>query len=69
VAGIARRHAVAGWVRNLPDGRVQLLAQGAEAEVQRFLQDIRENWEGYIADEQAETRQPTGQLTRFEIRH
>jgi len=69
VASIARRYAVAGWVRNLPDGRVQVLAEGTEAEVQRFLQDVREHWAGYIDNEQTETRQPIGQQTRFEIRH
>ena len=69
VAGIARGFTVTGWVQNLPDGRVQLLAQGSEAEVQRFLKDVRERWDGYIDDEQTETRQPIAQLACFEIRH
>ena len=35
---LARSHpAVAGWVRNLPDGRVQVVAQGPRDACQRLL--------------------------------
>lgn len=37
---IAQTHPVTGWVRNEPDGTVLLEAQGAGAEVERFLQAI-----------------------------
>lgn len=37
---VAERYAVSGWVRNRPDGTVELEAQGAPAEVERFLAEI-----------------------------
>ncbi len=41
-AELARSFAVTGWVRNLPDGRVQLVVEGDEGEADWFLQAVRE---------------------------
>lgn len=44
---------VCGWVRNLPDGRVELQVTGEKAEVAAFLEEIRESaLAGHIAAEQ-----------------
>ena len=43
VKEIAQGFEVAGWVRNLPDGRVQLEAQGEESEIEAFLKAIEDS--------------------------
>ena len=43
VKQIARGYDVSGWVRNLPDGRVELQASGADDEVRAFLDAIGES--------------------------
>ncbi|HUR53419.1 MAG TPA: acylphosphatase [Gemmataceae bacterium] len=49
---IARRHtAVRGWVRNLPDGRVELLADGPDHAVAAFLAEVRERMADNIESE------------------
>ncbi|MEZ0329842.1 MAG: acylphosphatase [Dissulfuribacterales bacterium] len=36
-----RRLGLSGWVRNLPDGRVEALAQGSEKDVNAFVEWCR----------------------------
>jgi len=43
VRQIATGFDVAGWVRNVPDGRVEMLAAGEPAEVTAFLEGIRDS--------------------------
>jgi acylphosphatase len=66
---IAAGYEVAGFVRNLPDGRVELLASGDDGEVDGFLAALRESeLAGHIVGEvAAETLKPAG-LRGFEIR-
>jgi acylphosphatase len=68
--GLARSHpGVTGWVRNLPDGRVELWAEGPEEAVGAFLQAVRRAWpRGMIADEAMEEGEPTGKFTTFSVR-
>jgi acylphosphatase len=40
---IAQGYDVSGWVRNLPDGRVELQVSGEDDEVAAFLRAIRES--------------------------
>ncbi len=66
---LARRYEVSGSVENLGDGRVLLEVEGAEEEVQAFLQGIAERMQDLVdkVDRVAELREP--KYSGFTIRH
>lgn len=45
---VAKEFEVAGWVRNVADGRVQLEAEGTEREVTAFIDAVQERMHGHI---------------------
>lgn len=60
---------VTGYVQNLADGRVRLVAEGAADELDRFLDELRGRMAGYIREVQSETGPANGEFDDFEIRH
>jgi acylphosphatase len=66
---IARGHDIRGFVRNLPDGRVELVAEGKRSEVDAFLADIRDRMSNHIRDERCDVGPATGEFSGFDIRH
>lgn len=65
---VAEGFDVCGTVRNLPDGRVELVAEGDPKELEAFRQAIRDSGVGpLIRDEHAETSPSQGGLKGFHI--
>jgi acylphosphatase len=65
---IAKRYEVNGFVRNLPDGQVELVVEGEKHELNAFLDDVRERLINHIRDERTDNQPPTGEFAGFEIR-
>jgi acylphosphatase len=49
---IAGLNQLKGYVRNMPDGSVEMLAQGYTEDVNDCIKDIKESFAGYISDTQ-----------------
>jgi len=64
---LAHRFAVAGYVRNLPDRRVELVAEGQAGEVERFLEAVARRMAEYIHTRE-ENDEPAHGFVKFEIR-
>jgi acylphosphatase len=65
----AAREGIHGWVRNLPDGRVEALAEGDADAVQRFEQRIRQGPAHARVDRfEIVDDAPTGLTTGFTVR-
>lgn len=67
--GIAAGFDVQGFVKNLSDGRVQLVAEGSRGELDRFLAEVDRELGGYIQSRQADETDATGEFTGFEVRY
>lgn len=65
---IAQQFAVSGYVRNLPDGRVELVAEGEADEIDRFLVEITSSMRGYISGTETRQLAATGEFESFDIR-
>ena len=61
-SNVAQRYEVAGYVQNLPDGRVRLVAEGEEGQLQPFLDDLRETMSRYIRDTAMDKGPATGEF-------
>ena len=66
---VAESHAITGFVRNLDDGRVQLVAEGEPGELDRFLTALAERMEAHIRQAVVAKSPATGQFASFEIVH
>ena len=51
---LARKFGILGWVRNNPDGTVELTAQGPQERLDLFLADLRDYFKDYIHGQQNE---------------
>lgn len=47
---MALRHGLTGFVRNLMDGTVEMLAQGSPEDIDNCVRDIRNSFGGYVKE-------------------
>jgi acylphosphatase len=69
VRNIAMRHNVTGYVRNMPDGRVELIVEGPDEEMDQFLDSIKQRMNEHIRGIEQKLWPATGEFPQFQIRH
>jgi acylphosphatase len=70
VKKVATGFEVTGTVRNLDDGRVELIAEGQKPELEEFLVAIRDSEVGrFIKNEQTNWSEAKNEFRGFEIAH
>ncbi len=67
-ASIARRYPVVGFVRNLPDGSVELVAEAESYVLDQFLADLASEFAGNIRQQLVHEATRDELFVRFEIR-
>lgn len=64
---LADRNSIKGWVKNLADGRVEILAQGQEANLKSFLKEVKSEFAQHINDTELEESTITTTYRNFKI--
>jgi len=65
---IALRMNVTGFVRNLPNGTVEIICEGEPQQIKTFLDEIEESMYGYISDASVELESALGEFSSFDIK-
>ena len=65
---VATAHGVGGWVRNLPDGRVEAVFEGSDDDVRRLVDWMRHGPAGAAVQDVAVQPEPPEGLRSFDIR-
>lgn len=68
VLQVAKEFEVAGFVRNLTDGRVEVQAEGAAGEIGRFVDAIGERMHGHVRKVERSQARRAAQFQGFVIR-
>jgi acylphosphatase len=66
---LALRYNVHGFVRNLPDGRVEMVMEGPPDEMNHLVDALRQKMTGYIRNVDLQENSATGEFSRFSIKH
>ena len=64
---LASELGLTGWVKNLRDGRVEIIAEGEENALNDFLQRIKKRMEPYITGVDLGWQEPTGKFNNFDV--
>jgi len=67
---IARNYEISGFVQNMMDGSVKLVAEGIEEELTKLLRDLRDaHIYRYVRNEDIRWTDGTGEFNGFSIRY
>jgi acylphosphatase len=60
---------VRGYVRNLPDGRVELVMEGPDCEMDCLLDSVRRKMSNFIKRVETQDEPASNSFTSFAIKH
>ncbi len=65
---VAANYNVCGYVRNAMDGRVEVVVEGADSQIELFLADLADTMSNYIRETSEQTEPYTGSFNDFGVK-
>jgi len=69
VDSVASHFSITGYVKNLPDGRVELVSEGNSSELDRFQHAVEQAMRANISEVQIKNTNATGEFSQFGINY
>ena len=69
VMNISQSYDVLGFVRNLPDGQVELVMEGDLHECEQMIEEVKQRMADYISDADVQKSVATDEFSRFDLRY
>ena len=66
---VSQGHDVVGYVKNLPDGDVEVVVEGADSQIDAFLAEVETRLSGKIHNAKCDRRPATNEFANFNIRY
>lgn len=68
IFNIAENLEVVGWVKNLPDGCVEIVAEGEAIKLAKMIESLWQRYEGNIVASMVTWQEANGEFGSFEIK-
>jgi len=66
---MAAGYDITGYVKNLPDGSVECVAEGENSEIEKFVEELSGRMSGYIRSIDKTTAPANGNWTGFGVKY
>jgi acylphosphatase len=66
---LAQQYDLTGYVRNRPEGSVEIVAEGRPEEIDAFLEELSHQMAGYVRTVKQQTGQVLGDMQGFSVRY
>ena len=65
---VADQFSVSGWVKNLPNGSVEMIVEGEVSELKRYIAAVKSSTHGNVTDTEITKSDATSEFSGMEIR-
>ncbi len=66
---VAGRYEVSGWVKNVPNGSVEMIVEGGVTSVRNYVADVCDSTHGHVSTKEITKGDASNEFNSMQIRH